>query len=160
MIPFYYINHPYFLQIPSNVFKNRPCSKHLGPNTPMTKRNIMAAIVRSMGPVSTHQVIKHGWRFLRMITLEQFLVCAQALEAANLGTILNHNPNRNKPVYFFIKKAPSAVIQELLDNPDLCTPDLYAERFCLPTPNLVSATMRIQIAATGLVRMEQFEGSS
>ncbi len=47
--------------------------RHLNNQSPMTGRNIMSAILQTKGPAVIPQVIKNVWKFLHMMTTDQFV---------------------------------------------------------------------------------------
>ncbi|XP_072015219.1 uncharacterized protein [Amphiura filiformis] len=101
---------------------------HLGKDTALTKRNIMSAIVKSKGPVSNHKVLVCSWKFLRLLTANQYFSACKELEAANIGTLRAVQYGAYASQLFF-KKPPEVARQGLEDNPDLCSLEYYTKRY-------------------------------
>ena len=123
----------------------------LSQNATTSKRNIMAAILQSLGPVATHKVVARNWKFLRMLTVKQYLMAAQDLESANLGSLVAVETSKGRVSHVFIKKLPSEIQPFLAANPDLCTLEYFEARFNKPVSKSVSLIERHHIARLGLV---------
>lgn len=122
----------------------------LGSSTPMTKRNIISAILKCKGPVATHRVMNSGYNFLRMLSSKQFISIAKEMEASGLGMIVSLQTG-SRPSNVFIKKPPLEIRPILEANLDLCSPDHYAMRYKLPMSKIIHRSTRIHLMAMGLV---------
>ena len=120
----------------------------LGQHEDMTRQNIMKAILQTAGPVSTHQTVKQNWRFLRMLSVKQFLSACNDLQALNMGTLVSLQQGKRK---IFVKRPPDEV-QEMLDmNPFLSTLEVYEYRFNRPSPKCISLEVQAALVSMGYV---------
>ena len=128
----------------------------LGQHEDMTTRNIMKAILLTAGPVSTHQTVKQNWRFLRMLTVRQFINAAQNLqETLQLGTLVSL-PRGKSALTIFAKKPPEQA-QDILElNSDLPSHGIYAYRFGRPSPKCISLNIQAHLVGMGYVAEEHF----
>lgn len=121
----------------------------LGKDTALTKRNIMAAILQTKGPVSNHKVLVCSWKFLRLLTAKQYQQSCQELEAVNIGAMVTI-PNGCRSSQLFFKKPPDEALPGLASLKDLCPADYYAERFYLPIAKAMGKGLRDRLATMGL----------
>lgn len=112
---------------------------------------IMSAILKTAGPVSTLESVKSTSRSLHLLPATTFLEAASQLETANLGRLIKVT---NKKV--FIKRLPTEVHEVLGGNPDLCTADVYATRYAKPTAKAIGLTMRAKLVQMKLVSKNCF----
>ena len=146
-------NRPVFLFfIPLQAKRKNP---GLGQNANMTKRNLMAAILQTGGPVATTTAVTWGYKFLRMLTKAQFEAAAKDLQAMMLGTLVSSTNARGAPSLVFVKKNPVDAAPILLQNQDLCTPEFYVERFSLPCSKAIGKNTVDKLVAHGLVSADQ-----
>ena len=118
----------------------------------------MAAILHTNGPVSTHNAAGRVRPFLSCLTSSQFLKAGRELEAANLGSMVNLSQSGRAAVVF-VKKVPEEAVPGLLANPDLCTPELYAEKYFRPTPACITWKHRASLVSMGYVSEKHFMGT-
>ena len=123
--------------------------------SPMTGRNIMAAILQINGPVVTPKVVKNNWTFLQMMTSTQFEKAAKELEAFNLGKFVTMKGKRGLPTAVFVKYSPAEVGAVLAMNEDLCTLSYYESRYGESVSKSVTLNVRAQLASLGLVAAKQ-----
>ena len=142
-----------FPQIQGKLVKSK--SGILSQNTLVSRRSIMAAILQTIGPVSTCQAIRANWAFLRSTTSTQFHSAAAELEKLNLGRCLTMS-NKGRNSHVFLKKPPEEVKSALEANMDLCAPDVYAMRYHRPGSQRVSQAAKAKLIEMGLVRQDQF----
>ena len=116
-----------------------------------SKRNIMSAILQTRGPVVEHKVVAWTWKFLKMLTVKQFLTAANELQESNLGHVVTvpHNGGRTSTV--FIKQPLDEIRDALAINIDLCPLDYYDTRYKLPVSKSVSLQLRASLVQNGLV---------
>ena len=93
--------------------------------------------------MTTYDVIARNYRFLKNFSVDQFAEAAYSLETLNLGTVAVIGSR----LKVFIKKPPAILMQ----NPDLCSPEYYAQRYNQPLSKSVSLGVRHQIATMKLV---------
>ena len=122
----------------------------LGKDTALTKRNIMAAIVKTKGPVSNHKVLVCSWKFLRLLTAKQYYSACQELETLNIGT-LGDVQYGSRASQLFFKKPPEVARHGLESNPDLCSVEYYAERYKMSVSNILSKKVRDELATMGFL---------
>ncbi len=111
----------------------------------------MAAILQTTGPVSTHRACNTNWKFLRMLSMKQYLSACQELQKHELGQLVAVG---NKQV--FIKAHPSAVEEGLNKNSDVCTVEYYTLRYNMQPPSVISPTLKENLVTMGFVSPEQF----
>lgn len=119
----------------------------------------MSAILLIKGPVCTKTCIsQYGPPAMRGINITQFLNAAQALQEANLGSLITFPSGFMKlKKDVFIKKAPSEIGDALL-GANLVAMDMnrYKTRFNMPAPTSVNQTLRDELIAGGFVKQEYF----
>ncbi len=115
-------------------------------NSPMTPETIMAAIVQTCGPITTHTVVARNYRFLNKLTSDQFVEAATCLETLALGSVVLL---RRSAV--FIKKPPNEVTAILESNPHLCSPEYYANRYNKALSRSVPLGIRHELSTKRLV---------
>ena len=84
---------------------------------------------------------------MKSFSVDQFAEAAYTLETLNLGTVAVIGSR----LKVFIKKPPSEAEAILFQNPDLCSPEYYAQRYNQPLSKSVSLGVRHQIASMKLV---------
>ena len=128
----------------------------LSPNSIVSKRSIMAAILQTVGPVSTTIAIRANWKFLKCATAQQFSAAAVELEKIGFGQVVSLSGKSNRSQQVFVKKHPSEAQIVLESNPDLCSPDVYATRFHRQATKTISWNVRAKLVSMGLVSQKQF----
>ena len=123
---------------------------HLRQDALLTKRNIMAAILQTPGPVSSHGAINRYWKFLRCSTVKQFTAAGTELERLNLGRLVGIKAG-TREVQMFVKRMPNEVQDILESNQDLCTPAKYLDKFKGNTPKCIGWKVRSILISNGLV---------
>ncbi len=115
----------------------------------ITVRSIMSGILLTAGPISTHSAFTRlGPNQLRCCTKEQYMQAARALQIANLGQLVTlQNISRLSSV--FLKRPPEEVIPILSMNPDLCTANIYEQRFNLPVPSCINKKVPEKLVEMG-----------
>ena len=109
----------------------------------------MAGLLQTIGPVTSHRVVARNWKFLRMLTVKQFMVAANELEQTNMGKLVCIGKSGNSQIFI---KAPPEVIQLALEaNPDLCGFDYYVARYNKPVSKSISLLERHHLTSAGLV---------
>ena len=116
----------------------------------------MAALMQTLGPVSTNKSISCNWRFLRSLTAKQFETAATELNRLGLGKMVTINPGRGQHQLVFVKNRPEEVQEVLEANPDLCRYDVYAARFRKQSPKTIGLKVRFKLVEMGLVSQKQF----
>ncbi len=119
-------------------------------------RDIMSAILKTAGPVSTTDAVRYTKMSLHQITGKDFDEAAAQLEARNLGTVVTVRNERSKGNNVFIKKLPSEIEATLQAYPDLCTPEVYATRFEKLAPKAIKFSLRAKLVAMKLVSQNHF----
>ncbi len=125
----------------------------LGQHEDLSRQNIMKAILQTAGPVSTHQTVKQNWRFLRMLSVKQFLSACYELETINMGNVVSFEHSRIK---IFVKRPPDEVQAMLEANTFLSTPEIYAQRFNRPSPKCITLDLQAALVNMGCVAEEHF----
>ncbi len=139
-----------FLSVYTTQGRAHKGDSRLGQHANPTKRNIMAAILQSRGPVVTHKVVIWGWKFLKMMSSKQFIGVANDLQDANLGTVMKFQ-TASRLSFVFIKKPPHEITEALAANLDLCSLEYYTTRYNLPVSKSVPLGIRHQLTSMGLV---------
>ncbi|XP_072015216.1 uncharacterized protein [Amphiura filiformis] len=133
--------------------RNRRSSGMLGQHEDLTRQNIMKAILQTAGPVSTHQTVKQNWRFLRMLSVKQFLSACSELEMINMGNVVSLEHSKIK---IFVKRPPDEMQYLLEANPFLSTTEIYAYRFNRPSPKCITLDIQAALVNMGCVAEEHF----
>ena len=120
---------------------------------PIELRDVMKAILLTTGPVSTLASVKSTKMALHWLPLEQYMEAAEALEEANFGRLVTVTANHNK---VFIKRDPKDVVQALSENPDLCTPEMFATRYSKPSAKAVAFHLRAKLVTMKLLSQKHF----
>ncbi len=118
-------------------------SRYLYNLSPMTHRNIMAAILQSKGPVITPRAAKSGWTFLNTMNSDQFREAAKGLETLNLGTLVAIKGSKARVV--FVKKPPDEVRDILKSHEDLCPVEFYEKRYKQPVSKMITLGVRSEL---------------
>lgn len=142
----------HFFQKKTLHFEGR--KRQLGSLSQMTGRNIMAAILQTKGPVVTAQVVKNVWRFLHMMTSDQYNKACKELEGLNLGTLVTLS-NVRKASVVFVKRAPAEALPIIEMNQDLCSLEYYESRYNQPVSKSISLNMRHGLAKMGVLSPKQ-----
>ena len=124
--------------------------------SPMTGRNIMAAILQTKGPVVTPRVVKNVWTFLHMMTSTQFEKAAKELDGLNLGQFVVLQVVGNKSAVF-VKRSPAEVGAVLAMNENLCTLSYYESRYSESVSKSISLSVRAQLTKMGLIAAKQLQ---
>ena len=118
----------------------------------LNKTNIMTAILQTPGPVSTHQTINKYWKFLRCSTVKQFLAAAGELQTMNLGSMVPVTVGKGaRPTIVFVKRLPVDACRILQSNLDICSPQLYTDKFNGNIPKCITLRMRSYLVSNGFV---------
>ena len=123
----------------------------LSPMSTVSDRSIKIAILQTVGPVSTCKAIRCNWKGLRPATSVQFQAAALDLQQAGFGTVVDLTSQ-----YVFVKKNPADVQGALQAYPDLCPPEVYAERYHRQASRTIIWKVRSKLVAMGLVSDKQF----
>ncbi len=113
----------------------------------------MAAILQTAGPASTYQAINSNWKHLN-INSHHFEEAATHLQEMGFGTYVttrNYFTRGSPPIRVFIKKDPIDVQTALAANLDLCTPEIYQDRFYRRPTKVISRNVRAFLVSKGLV---------
>ena len=137
------------------IQKVQKTSRQLHNLSPMSGRNIMAAILQTKGPVVTPRVVKNVWKFLHMMTSTQFDKAANELQVLNLGKFVMIKVKRGRTSPVFVKRSPAEVGTVLAMNEDLCTLSYYESRYNQSVSKSVTLSVRAQLASLGLVAAKQ-----
>ena len=124
-----------------------------------TTKNVMTGILLSPGPVSTVRVVQSlSGVFMSSVNKSKFLLAANRLEAASLGSVVILKSVSSK-CHVFVKKTPAEMSQllQLKENEHLCTAEEFQYRFELPTPAVVSQKIQRELVQMGLVAAEYFK---
>ena len=120
-------------------------------------KNVMAGVLLTPGPVSTHTAFKSLSRVFNMaINKAKYLSAARKLQDAGLGMLVVLE-NISSQSHVFVKKMPSEA-QAILERDRsayLCTPAEYEQRFYLPpmksvTPRIQQSLIQMGYVAEGL----------
>ena len=114
----------------------------------------MSAILKTKGPVSNHKVLVCSWKFLRLLTANQYFAACKELEAANIGTVKSLQYGAYASQLFF-KQRPEVARQGLEENPDLCSLDYYIQRYEMPVSSILSGKVRSQLATMGFLMQDK-----
>lgn len=147
----------WFFQRPIDKRSKRPHGqgKLLPQHCEKTKRNVMAAIMQTAGPVSTPATIRQNWKFLNNATANDFVEAAQSLEEMGLGEHKNVLLSRGLPSKVFIKRKPEEALEVLSANPDLCDFKTYSKRYARSPTVSVGLSLRSKLVAMKLVAPKQ-----
>ena len=126
------------------------------PHPSFTIQDIMAAILKTAGPVSTTDAVRYTKMSLHHITAADFDDAACELQKAHLGSLVTVPSERNKGHNVFIKKLPSEIEPALAAHPDLCSVELYATRFAKAAPKAIKFPLRARLVALKLVSQNVF----
>ena len=126
------------------------------PHPSFTIQDIMAAILKTAGPVSTTDAVRYTKMSLHHITAADFDEAACELQKAHLGSLVTVPSERNKGHNVFIKKLPSEIEPALAAYPDLCSVELYATRFAKAAPKAIKFPLRARLVALKLVSQNHF----
>ena len=116
----------------------------------------MAAIMQTVGPISTWMTIRQNWKFLRnssTASCTDFEDAADALQDMGLGQVFCISTNKSYKV--FVKKRPEEIWEVLCANPDICDPEMYPKRYHQPPPKCVGVHLRSKLVAMKLVLQKQ-----
>ena len=118
-------------------------------------RDIMEAILKTPGPVSTPKASKATKMSLNYMTTEQFAEAAKELQKEQFGTFMSF-PERGRPVLIFLKKPPMEVEDCLRFNPGLCTAEMYSARYAKGSSKAIGFQLRSKLVAKKLVSADHF----
>ena len=123
----------------------------------MTGRNIMAAVLQCKGPVVTHRVVTNVWRFLHMMTTNQFVKACEELQTLGLGQIVSIKYGATgRQTVVFVKKQPDDTSRFTLNqNSDLCTVDYYEMWYKESVSKSVPLNARSELVRMGMVAAKQ-----
>ena len=123
----------------------------------MTGRNIMAAVLQCKGPVVTHRVVSNVWRFLHMMTTNQFVKACEELQTLGLGQIVSvkNAPSRRQLAVFVKKQLDDASRLTLNQNSDFCTVDYYEMRYKESVSKSIPLNARSELVRMGAVAAKQ-----
>ena len=110
----------------------------------------MAAILQTSGPVSTHNATGRVRPFLNCVTTSQFDKAGRELEVAGFGKLVNMRTN------VFVKTPPEEAIGSLMANPDLCSAEIYQEKYYRASPACITWKHRAMLVSMGLVPEKMF----
>ncbi|XP_072015217.1 uncharacterized protein [Amphiura filiformis] len=118
----------------------------------ISKRKVMAGILKTLGPVCTFRSLGQNWRSLRSVTQEQFLSAAEELESSSMGMVVHVQLlGHPKVTVVFIKKHPDDIQAILEMNRDLCSSDHYRNRFNHQPNKCISGNLWNQLVSMGYV---------
>ena len=117
----------------------------------MTRRNIMAAILKTASPVVAHRSVNARWAFLSMLSSKQFIEAADQLVQEHFGTLKSLPGDGVRTTQIFIKTHPDSVREAIAANPDLCTLEEYTQKYNRPLPKVIKGNKREKIISMGLV---------
>ena len=119
----------------------------------------MSVILLTKGPISSYNAIhQNGPVPVRKLVKSQFLRAASALEAANLGHVVQVMLGfKNHVQDIFIKRLPEEITEALKENGDLCNIGDYTARFYMPTPKCIHQRLRDELVLQGHVKEEHFD---
>ena len=128
----------------------------LGPNSKMTPRNIMSAILQTPSPVVNHRAVNTRYGFLRMLTAKQFTDAANRLQTEHFGTIQGMSGSGYRQSVIFVKKSPEeeGLLDAILANFDLCSLEEYVKKYHQPLPKSYAGSLRVKIVSMGLAKGE------
>ena len=130
-----------------------------GPDASLTETSIMAAILHTTGPVSTHNAAGRVRPFLSCITSNQFAEACHELETKGLGTavmIKTDNRGCGKNCLVFLKVSPEDAVHGLESNPELgVTSEVYADSFRRLPPACITWKQRSTLLELGYVHENQ-----
>ena len=110
------------------------------------------------GPFSTYMACKSsGPRLLRKLTEEHYQRACYSLKMDNLEDLVNVVTLRKKTTLVFIKKSPDEVAEILKAYPDLCSINVYRQKYWSPLPWNVTKNVRRSIFEQGFVTEKQVE---
>ncbi len=116
----------------------------------------MAAILQSVGPVTGHRVIARNYKFLRLLTVKQFLMAANDLQAADMGMLVTIDSGKGHGrTQLFVKKPPEEMEPYLDANPNLCSVEYYRERYYKPVSKSITLIERHYLSKMGAVTASQ-----
>lgn len=124
-----------------------------------TTRNVMSGILLTPGPVCTHTGVQSLSRIFRnSINKAKFLLAANRLQSANLGSVVILE-KISKSCHVFVKRSPVDIRQYLDtdENGDLCSVEEYAQKFELPPPAPITLKIQHELVEIGLVAAEDFK---
>ena len=107
----------------------------------------MAAMLQTSGPITVHRVLVRHYKFLNMLSPDQYLKMGTDLEGLGLGRMVQVGARSQ----VFIKALPDVAALILQGHPDLCIPDYYAERYSKTLSKSVSLYVRQQLSSQRLV---------
>ena len=120
--------------------------------------NIKCALLRTPGPVCTFLASTNsGPRQLRKISREIYDEACYSLQADNLADVvhLTTMPGTGRTTTILVKKSPDLVRDILQANPDLCSMDVYQQKYTSPLPLKITDFIRRKLVAHGCITEEQ-----
>ena len=136
--------------------QNTTSAEHLRAQQSGDMREIMAAILKTAGPVSTTNAVRYTKMSLHQIASYQFIEAATALAKANFGTLVTIPNLKRRGHMAFIKKLPSEIAPALAAYPGLITPEMYATRYEKAAPKAIKLPLRAKLVAMKLVAQNCF----
>ena len=130
---------------------------HKTPGIKVTMTDIMAAILMTPGPVTTHDLLlRYGPSCLRSPWTKktQFVEAAMALQSYKLGSLVEI-PNGSRFSSIFVKARPSEAGMGLSANPELGTLEKYTKRCNMAIPPCISLKVRTQLVKHGYMSEKQ-----
>ena len=119
---------------------------------------LKSALLKTPGPICTYSSFtQSGPQNLRTISKQDFLQAVLSLESNNLIDIVNMSSPSGELRPVLVKKQPQAVQHILMDNPALCSMDVYTKRFNFPVPVKVINSIRKKLVELGYVTQQQVE---
>lgn len=125
------------------------------PSTTLSRRSIMSGILQSAGPVAITNSLRQNRKIFRNMSAEHFVIAATELQDLGFGNLVSVTTSGpSTPV--FVKNPPDVVEDLLLENPDLCTADVYSTRYNMSASKSISFTLRGRLVALKLVSKNHF----
>ena len=114
--------------------------------------DVMKGMLNTTGPVCNRDTTRSN-KLLRSLKSAQFVEAATELERLHLGKLVTLAANQGKGYasYVFVKKSPDEAAQVLSANPDLCSLDVYSERYNKPPSKSIGFILRARLVAMKLV---------
>ena len=133
-------------------------SKSLACFSNPTTRNVMTGILLAPGPVCNLIIIQRSSQvFMSAVNKAKFVTAGNRLQGLGLGLMITVRAQ-----HVFVKKSLVEMESLLLMEGcgDLCTMEEYRYRFCLPSPSIITPSVKKLLVEQNLVAVETFNGTS